>query len=214
MAYQGGIDYLYVRGKTMNWSACELASPWSRRVLVGSSDGAGDGADAPPPVVVEDLVEEEDEEEELTHSDADDNGRAGGRFTYDERDKDPGYEPKSEQFYNPDTWTSDPETVLSAVARDFTAHLTEEHESKLIYDVENTVRDPTFKCVVLGRQRTQGTMVKSHYILIVAPVSSNHWPGLAAVDRHRHDVYERVGVGVLPGRCIALQKKGLTVKIV
>lgn len=202
MAYKGGIDYLKVEGGTLDWKTTELRSPWSRKRNADKAGGADEEEDI------------EDEEEEFTDQEMYDDDEEKVP-EYDKEDEDEGYEDKCEDFYGSPAVDGDPNTVLTAVARDFTKHLTGNAESELIYDRGSIVREKAFKCVVVGREkdRLQWHMTKKlHYVLLVAPVSSTSWPGVGAV--RGAEVYERIGVGMIPGRCIALRKKGLTVKIV
>ncbi|KAF4456333.1 HET-domain-containing protein [Fusarium austroafricanum] len=77
--------------------------------------------------------------------------------------------------------------VLVAEARDYTV---DDKDSMPVFDSPSDSEKATSKCVVLGRQRDQPEPVKVHYVLLVQPKSPSS------------QIYQRVGAGTLPGRCI------------
>lgn len=92
-------------------------------------------------------------------------------------------------------WDSEPdkssEGVLVAYARDYTTN----GDATAFFDCPQVSQQPDTKCVVLGRNKaTMPDGHKMHYVLLVQET-----PNLA------HDgskAYERVGAGVLPGKCV------------
>jgi hypothetical protein len=75
---------------------------------------------------------------------------------------------------------------------------------KLVYDVTGMTTASVSKvlCVVVGKSSGVGAVEdKDHYVLLVAPKARGG------------GVYERVGVGRVPGRMIDFAKPGLGIKI-
>ncbi|KAH6890697.1 hypothetical protein B0T10DRAFT_403476 [Thelonectria olida] len=98
---------------------------------------------------------------------------------------------------------------LSAVARDFNSSFTLGKDTAIIYDDPARRYGPALstKCVVLGRQKTsdQNGLFGRHYVMVVIRNT---------LQVARGDVvYERVGVGYLPGRMIQLSVAGTPGKI-
>jgi hypothetical protein len=94
--------------------------------------------------------------------------------------------------------------ALTAVARDYDPNAALKGEALLILDNPGGSEKPKTECVVLGRQKGPTPLEgKIHYLLIVTP--------LTALGRDGGKLYERVGAGYLPGRCIA--PSGSTVNI-
>ncbi|KAM5356862.1 hypothetical protein ACJ41O_003508 [Fusarium nematophilum] len=93
-------------------------------------------------------------------------------------------------------WDSGPnradEGVLIAEARGYKVDY---GRAKIVFDCCPVPEQPASKCVVLGKEkRTMPDKDKVHYVLLVqARLSSGH---------DRPHVYERIGVGILPGKCI------------
>ena len=98
---------------------------------------------------------------------------------------------------------------LSALVRDFDVQAAAGLGFKIIYDVP-AKRDgprPGLKCVILGRLQSPNLAVadRTHYVLWVA-LSATQASGL-------EQIYERVGVGYMPGSAIRLDQPGEAVKI-
>lgn len=85
---------------------------------------------------------------------------------------------------------------LSAIARDFNIGSDGAKNFLIIYDIPKT-EGQSLKCIVMGRRREEGKLEDArHYVLFIAPKG-----GMAKV-------YERVGVGFMPGRFIELNAPG------
>lgn len=99
-------------------------------------------------------------------------------------------------------------TEISAVAREFSPFSSFGPESKLIYDIPATSGGPPpVKVVVVGKKKNsqQDLQDTMHYILLITPKTSRATRGGL--------VYERIGVGHVPGRCIGLEGHGTQIKI-
>jgi hypothetical protein len=89
---------------------------------------------------------------------------------------------------------------LRGVARDFDLDDVHESEGRIIPNMLQKTDSQTTKCIVLGRyngddiKKEVPVAKKRHYVLIVGQKSSNS------------KVYERVGVGFMPGRCILTEE--------
>ena len=87
---------------------------------------------------------------------------------------------------------------LSAIARGFNIQVAGANEFMIVYDVPKT-EGQQLKCIVMGRRRGEGKLEDArHYVLFITP------KGGAA------KVYERVGVGFMPGKFIELIAPGLS----
>lgn len=87
--------------------------------------------------------------------------------------------------------------ALTVMAREYDPNAAVQGEGLLILDTPGGSEQPKTMCVVLGIQKgTRPREDKIHYLLIVTPTT--------ALDRDGSKLYERVGAGYLPGRCIAL----------
>ena len=101
-------------------------------------------------------------------------------------------------------------TELSAVARDFDFKESTGQQSQIIYDIPATtdgVVNQQVKCVVVGRLKSveYPERDKMHYVLLITQRPSQTFRG--------EQVYERVGVGYMPGSWINLDQPGTAVKI-
>jgi hypothetical protein len=112
---------------------------------------------------------------------------------------------------------------LTAVARDFFPSLEiprngKEREktkkSMIYYDVPGMSTRQGLKCVVVGWERhMKDVKDKTHYVLIVAPAPPGRRKGWLGLLTESGRVYERVGVGLMPGRSIDFEAPGLDVKV-
>ncbi|OBT63537.1 hypothetical protein VE03_07019 [Pseudogymnoascus sp. 23342-1-I1] len=94
--------------------------------------------------------------------------------------------------------------ALTAEARAYDPNAALEGEGELILDSPGGSEQRMTLCVVLGIQKGAVPVEeKLHYLLLVV-ATSNH-------DSDGNELYERVGAGYLPGRCIA--RRGSTVSI-
>ena len=85
---------------------------------------------------------------------------------------------------------------LSAIAREFDVRSGGGNEFMIIYDIPKT-EGQALRCIVMGRRMENGRPEDArHYVLFVAPKGNS--------------VYERVGVGYMPGRFIKLGDAGLS----
>jgi hypothetical protein len=92
---------------------------------------------------------------------------------------------------SPDPDTADIELV--ATAREYDLGVAVPGEGELIFDTPGD--QPKTLCVVLGKARgSWNAESQRHYFLVVAAAGQN---------RSGAKVYERVGVGYLPGKCIS-----------
>jgi hypothetical protein len=111
-----------------------------------------------------------------------------------------------------DVWHSADEAglaELSAMARDFDIKGMQGEDARIVFDVPNKTEGPgpALRCVVLGRLSTptQNLQKRRHYVMIVAPNTSQVARG--------GEVYERVGVGFMPGKLINLTQAAIPIKI-
>ncbi|KIN05179.1 hypothetical protein OIDMADRAFT_116151 [Oidiodendron maius Zn] len=80
---------------------------------------------------------------------------------------------------------------LRASVREFNIQSAGAAEFRIIYDIPKTEGQP-LKCVVMGRGKEEGNPADArHYVLFITPKGGN--------------VYERVGVGFMPGKFIELK---------
>jgi hypothetical protein len=104
--------------------------------------------------------------------------------------------PDASQVYH--TTDSRGSIELSGTAREFNIKDAGLNEAILVYDIPKTASQ-LLKCVVMGRRREQGNVGDArHYVLLIAQ------KGPAA------KVYERVGVGFMPGKFIELAAPGVS----
>lgn len=108
----------------------------------------------------------------------------------------------------PGTWySSDPgtgPTVLSVIAKEFEVGDTGGLNERIIYDTPKSSGSWSgLKCVVLGRTRKPGQEVRdsTHYVLLVMPKPNQVSGG--------GTLYERAGVGYMPGYRIQLDQPGV-----
>ncbi|KAI4650401.1 hypothetical protein J4E93_002757 [Alternaria ventricosa] len=86
--------------------------------------------------------------------------------------------------------------ALHATAREYDLGAAVQGEGDLIFDTPNGSARPETVCVVLGKARgSLSTQTQRHYVLIIAAIGRR--------DRTVKKVYERVGTGYLPGKCIS-----------
>ncbi|CAN9210055.1 unnamed protein product [Alternaria alternata] len=92
--------------------------------------------------------------------------------------------------------------ALEAIAREYDLGAAVQGEGELIFDTPNGSAKPDTLCVVLGKAKgSPSSETQRHYILMIA----------AQRGRAGSRVYERVGTGFLPGKCIS--PSGFKVKI-
>jgi len=104
--------------------------------------------------------------------------------------------PDASQVYH--TTDSRGSIELSGTAREFNIKDAGLNEAILVYDIPKTASQ-LLKCVVMGKRREQGNVGDArHYVLLIAQ------KGPAA------KVYERVGVGFMPGKFIELAAPGVS----
>jgi len=89
---------------------------------------------------------------------------------------------------------------LSAIARKFEEQGTQGKESMVVYDIPENERQ-ALRCVVMGKRKAKEKEKVAlenarHYVLFIAPQ-----PGAPKI-------YERVGVGYMPGKFIELNAPG------
>ncbi|KAI1421302.1 heterokaryon incompatibility protein-domain-containing protein [Xylaria sp. FL1777] len=99
------------------------------------------------------------------------------------------------------TWytTSTKERIdLTVIARDFSASL----DTHIIYDSGEAPKNRVVKCVIVGRRKTKVRIddEQIHYVLVVA-------------QKGGAGIYERIGVGSLPGSSITLEGAGLLAQV-
>jgi hypothetical protein len=115
-------------------------------------------------------------------------------------------------------WSSDPKAAirtdsldgkptLTAMAYEYNTPITPEgKEWLLVRDTPGGSKQEKMYCVVLGKQKEkeyQSLDQRVHYLLLVVQVNT--------MTRDGNKIFERVGVGHLPGRCI--EEKGFMVSI-
>ena len=85
--------------------------------------------------------------------------------------------------------------VLIATARAFDLGAAVQTEGDLIFDIPDSRLPPQTMCVVLGKAKGSLSYEKErHCVLIIAPTIPEA--------KHGHVVYERLGAGFLPGKCL------------
>ncbi|KAJ3533867.1 hypothetical protein NM208_g7792 [Fusarium decemcellulare] len=100
------------------------------------------------------------------------------------------WEPVQTQWDAGPTRTS--EGVLGAMAKDYKA---DGQGVTIFFDCPNASDQSASKCVVLGKEKNMiSDGHKMHYVLLVQPKPAS--------SEGVHLVYERVGAGILPGKCI------------
>ena len=101
------------------------------------------------------------------------------------------------------TGSSNGRIDLTGMVRDFDVVLS---EKQIVYDEGFRPQGRTMKCVVIGREKSEiaiDVTRQRHYVLIVAQ----------KLDAENEKIYERVGVGSIPGSWIALDRPALKVQI-
>ncbi|KAK0613670.1 hypothetical protein B0T14DRAFT_499110 [Immersiella caudata] len=83
--------------------------------------------------------------------------------------------------------------ALVAEAREYDPGKGSTDDSLLAFDKPNGLSSPKTLCVILGRQKGVASDHQRHYLLFIEA---------AGRDRNGKELYERVGVGYLPGRCV------------
>ncbi|KAJ0116629.1 hypothetical protein J7T55_009779 [Diaporthe amygdali] len=97
-------------------------------------------------------------------------------------------------------WSSGEEVrdALVAEARDYDVSTAiEDGDGEIIFDRTSKKPPPSTKCIVLGRKMGTVNMKDSrrtHYLLVIEPTKDR--------DQDGRQIYQRVGVGYLPGKCI------------
>jgi hypothetical protein len=88
--------------------------------------------------------------------------------------------------------------ALVATAREYDLGAAVQGEGHLIFDTPNGSSMAKTFCVVLGKAKgSASSETRRHFMLIIATAGLGH--GGSASER----VYERVGMGYLPGKCIS-----------
>ncbi|CAO2649036.1 Nn.00g099850.m01.CDS01 [Neocucurbitaria sp. VM-36] len=94
---------------------------------------------------------------------------------------------------------TDPRTAnitLNAKAREFDLGAAVQGEGELIFDNPGGSSQPKTLCVVLGKAKGSPSLeTQRHYVLVVVMTGNR--------DRNGERMYERVGTGYLPGKCIS-----------
>jgi hypothetical protein len=110
---------------------------------------------------------------------------------------------------------NDPEDgrILVAIVRGFDYNFPPTQDASIVYDVVKGGSDGDVRrnigCVVVAREKGDKEIrVKSHFVLIVVPVANR-----GEQESGRPKVYERVGAGYMPGRCISLAGEGIVAHI-
>jgi hypothetical protein len=86
--------------------------------------------------------------------------------------------------------------ALHTITREYDLGAAVQSEGKLIFDTPNGSARPDTVCVVLGKAGgSLSPQTQRHYILIIAATGPR--------ERAGKKVYERVGTGYLPGKCIS-----------
>jgi hypothetical protein len=94
--------------------------------------------------------------------------------------------------------------ALEVTAREFDLGAAIQGEGELIFDTPNGSAKLETLCVVLGKAKgSESPETQRHYILIVAATNKR--------ERSGKEVYQRVGTGYLPGKCIS--PSGFKVKV-
>jgi hypothetical protein len=103
--------------------------------------------------------------------------------------------------------STDPQTsdiALVARAREYDLGVAVPGEGELIFDTPGGSSQPETLCVVLGKARgSSDPDSQTHYILIVAATAKQ--------DRGESKLYQRVGAGYLPGKCISPSDCSITI---
>lgn len=190
MVYSGGIDYIKIPGGKPDWGAGEFASPW----YLHRHDDDDNSSDSNEDISAD--FDSDDTDQEVA---VDDDGDV------------PMDDPVTPQQLS-DFIRGDDDTVLTGVARDFTHHIkTLDASGTVYYDAgDKTAHSDTFKCVVLGREKGKESIRnKTHYVLVVEPAGQRWLKTLASgINKSsKCDAYRRVGVGMVPRRCIDFQKQ-------
>jgi hypothetical protein len=87
---------------------------------------------------------------------------------------------------------------LSAIAREFNPGLAKPEEVLIVYDIPETELQSVM-CIVMGKEKRRGNAEDArHYVLLIGPKDV------------QAKVYERVGVGFMPGSCIQLDATGVS----
>lgn len=85
--------------------------------------------------------------------------------------------------------------ALTVTAREYDLGAAKEDEGQLVFDDPKTIEQRKTICVVMGKEKGRLPQEqKKHGVLIIAPIVDMHHSG--------REVYERVGVGHVPGKCI------------
>jgi hypothetical protein len=102
---------------------------------------------------------------------------------------------------------TDPQTsnvALVATAREYDLGVAVPGEGELIFDTPGGSLHPMTLCVVLGKASgSPNSETQRHYILVVAATAKQ--------DRGGNKLYDRVGAGYLPGKCISPSDCSITI---
>jgi hypothetical protein len=86
--------------------------------------------------------------------------------------------------------------VLVAAAREFDLGAAVQGEGELVFDTPGGSAQPKTLCVVLGRAKgSPSPETQRHYVLVIIATGTRGSEG--------ERLYERVGTGYLPGKCIS-----------
>lgn len=95
--------------------------------------------------------------------------------------------------------------TLVADAQDYNISLLEDGEGEIVLDRPKGSTHRATLCVVLGKQRGDAHLRdKIHYVLVICPAGT--------IDGDGNEVYERVGAGSLPGKCIAPEQRKVQIR--
>lgn len=103
-----------------------------------------------------------------------------------------------------------PSRGRSVLVRSFETQASEQTDLRVIYDspAKSSGYGEDLKCLILGTLKTRpGSLKSRHYIMLVVPTNSDSGRG-------RGLLYERVGVGYLPGHCIDFDSLGSLVSLI
>lgn len=111
------------------------------------------------------------------------------------------------------TWYSDYSgtglTGLSVIARDFEFEETTRSDAEIIYDITTKEHSslPGMKCVILGTEKnpTKPEAARTHYVLLVRPKTP--------LVSDEELIYERAGVGCMPGSWIQFDQPRMLARV-
>jgi hypothetical protein len=100
----------------------------------------------------------------------------------------------------PNSMEDNADIELTALVRNFNLPFRAVHNASMIIDDPRTTNSPGIRCVIMGMENAHVSRAeKKHYVLLVVPVQG------------KHGIYERVGVGYMPGSCIDMETVAVAV---